>query len=215
MIRTRHLLLAVFIMCLVPISYSQPVPGLPIDPSIQEMMSQVSADTLFSNLTRLVGFETRHTNSDTVSDAEGIGAARRFVFGQFQNYASDPAVVELQPSYFTFEATVCGLTGEHRNILATLPGAEWPERHFIVMGHIDGRNQDNCDAVGSANGANDDCSGTVVAMEMARVMSRFAMESTVILMPVTGEKQGLFQEDGVSQVIPIRIGCFIVAATGV
>ena len=165
--------------------------GLPLDPRIQSMIAAVSSDTMISNLSTLVGFHTRHTNSDTVSNTIGIGAARRWVYSQFLSYATNPSTVELLPSYFTFSASVCGLTGEHRNIVATLPGTETPERNFIVMGHIDSRNVDNCDNSGYAPGANDDGSGTAVAMEMARVMGAYALESTLILMPVTGEEQGL------------------------
>ena len=166
--------------------------GLPLDPAVQAMIDSVSADTLFTNLQTLVGFHTRHTNSDTTSNVVGIGAARRWIRGQFQGYASNLATVDLLPSYFTFTESVCGITGEHRNVLATIPGVLTPDRHFIAMGHFDSRNEDNCDAAGYAPGANDDCSGTVVAMEMARVMSKFALESTMILMPVTGEEQGLY-----------------------
>jgi len=178
---------------------SQPDPGLPLNPVVVEMIGEVSPDTLFSNLERLVGFETRHTNSDTISDERGIGAARRFILSRFQQYAGDPGTVDLQPSYFIFEATACGRTGEHRNVLATLPGAETPDRNFLVMGHIDSRNADNCDSAGVANGANDDCSGTVVAMEMARVVSRYQLESTLILMPVTGEEQGLLGSEAYAE----------------
>jgi len=173
--------------------------GLPLDPAVEAMIDAVSPDTMFSNLGALVGFYTRHTNSDTVSNVVGIGAARRWIYAQFQRYAADPAAVDLVPSYFAFTETVCGVTGEHRNVLATLPGIETPDRNFLVTGHMDSRNEDNCDNVGYAPGANDDCSGTVVAMEMARVMSRFGFESTVILMPVTGEEQGLYGSEAYAE----------------
>jgi hypothetical protein len=166
--------------------------GLPLDPRIQAMVEAVEGDTIYSNLESLVGFYTRHTNSDTVSADTGIGAARRWIYGKFQQYAADPNTVDLVPSYFTFDATVCGIAGEHRNVLATLPGVLTPERHFISMGHMDDRTVDVCDPVSFAPGANDDGSGTVVTIEMARVMSAYAFESTVILMPVTGEDEGLF-----------------------
>jgi hypothetical protein len=199
MIRIRIVLVSAFLLLIsFHHAFGQSI-TLPLNPDVEAMIAAVSADTIFANLDRLVSFHTRHTTSDTVSEVSGIGAARRFIYRQFQNYASDPMTVELQPSYFTFDQTVCGIAGEHRNVLATLAGASAPDRFFIVMGHIDSRNEDNCDAVGYAAGANDDCSGTAVAMEMARTMSKFGMEATVILMPVTGEEQGLLGSDAYAE----------------
>ena len=166
--------------------------GLSANPLVQAMVDSVSADQILSNLDTLVGFYTRHTNSDTTSPDTGIGAARRWIFSRFQAYAADPGAVALQPSYFTFNATICAVNGDHRNVLAMLPGMATPDRNFISMGHMDDRPIGGCDAVSFAPGANDDGSGTVVTMEMARVMSQYEFESTVILMPVTGEDEGLF-----------------------
>ena len=44
---------------------------------LSDVAAAVSAGELQSTITRLVGFGTRHTLSDTRSDTRGIGAARR------------------------------------------------------------------------------------------------------------------------------------------
>ena len=42
-----------------------------------------------------------------------------------------------------------------------------------------------------APGANDDASGTAAVIEMARVMSKYKFDATIIFMTVPGEEQGL------------------------
>jgi hypothetical protein len=64
---------------------------------------------------------------------------------------------------------------------------------------MDSRNEELCDSVGYAPGANDDGSGTAIAMELARVASKQALESTLILMPVTGEEQGLLGSEAYAE----------------
>jgi acetylornithine deacetylase/succinyl-diaminopimelate desuccinylase-like protein len=154
--------------------------------TIEEMIDSVSATNIIASVDTLVGFYTRHTNSDTLSSTSGVGAARRWVYDRFDAYAGDSA------SYLTFNATVCGVYGEHRNVIAVLHGTTTPDRYFLTMGHMDSRTNNVCDAVSFAPSANDDGSGTAVAVEIARVMSRYPLESTVIVSVVTGEDQGLY-----------------------
>jgi len=154
--------------------------------TVEEMIDSVSASNIIASVDTLVGFYTRHTNSDTLSATIGIGAARRWVYDRFQDYAGDSS------SFLTFNASVCGIYGEHRNAIAVLQGTVTPDRYFLTMGHMDSRTNNVCDATSYAPSANDDGSGTAVAIEIARVMSRYPLESTVIVSVVTGEDQGLY-----------------------
>lgn len=161
------------------------------NPLVQAVVDSVSSSRILSNIHSLVSFHTRHTNSDTISTTQGIGAARRWVLQRFQEFAGESSAVALEPSFFTFQATVCGSSREHRNVLATIPGSATPQRNLLIMGHLDSRHSVNCESAGYAPGANDDGSGTAVAIEVARVLSTLAVESTVNVMVVTGEEQGL------------------------
>jgi len=154
--------------------------------TVEEMIDSVSASNIIASVDTLVGFYTRHTNSDTLSSISGIGAARRWIYDHFQDYAADSA------SYLTFNNTICGLYGEHRNVIAVFPGTVTPGRYFLTMGHMDSRTNNVCDATSYAPSANDDGSGTAVAMEIARVLSRYPLESTVLVSTVTGEDEGLY-----------------------
>ncbi len=79
------------------------------------------------------------------------------------------------------------------NVVATLPGAqaESKDRIYVVSGHYDSICSPGSDAACDAPGASDDASGTAVVMEMARVMSKYQFDSTIVFMAVPGEEQGL------------------------
>lgn len=161
------------------------------NPKIEGIVSKVSRDSLESYIQSLVGFFTRHTNSDTTSSTRGIGAARRWVFDKFSDI-SDRNGGRLQVYYHNFQATVRGVTGLHRNVIAELPGTSTSDGKFIVGGHLDSRGRNNDDAVGFAPGANDDGSGVAAVIELARLLSELQFESTLIFAAFTGEDQGLF-----------------------
>ena len=165
--------------------------SLPLNPDIQSMIDAVSPDSIEYYLNSLVGFHTRHSNSDTTSDSIGIGAARRWIHSNFKAWANAPGVTNTTPGYFIFDRTICDVTGSHRNVTELIEGNLYPDRKYIIMGHMDSRMQDRCDPVSFAPGANDDGSGTAVVMELARILSQYEFESSFLLMPVTGEDQGL------------------------
>ncbi len=164
-----------------------------IDADIAALADSVSADSLEATIQTLQDFFTRHTNSDTVSTTVGIGAARRWVYEQFAAISAANGG-NLQVAFDTFNATVSGVTRDHRNVVATLPGTDpqAAERIFVFSGHLDSRNANNTDAVGYAPGANDDGSGVGAAIELARLMARRSWEATIKFIAFTGEEQGLF-----------------------
>ena len=182
--------LFIFVMfnfpAVLPCNASQVAPN----PLIQEMMDSVSVARIEAHLRALEGFYTRHTNSDTLSDTLGIGAARRYIFDQFQAI-SDSNGGRLQVGYFDFVETVQGITREHRNVVAILPGTQQPDsaRVFLVSGHMDSRCEVATDFNCFAPGATDDASGTVASIELAQVMVPHQFDATLIFMTVTGEDQ--------------------------
>ena len=167
--------------------------GTPANPKIQAMVAAVSAARIRADLAKLESFGTRHTNSDTVSETRGIGAARRWIKNQMQE-ASTATGGALRPEFFFFNSNICGIAGLHANVMASLTGAmpQAQNRLFLVSGHMDNRTFDTCDRNSFAPGTNDDGSGTVASMELARVMSSFQYDASLIFMTVTGEDEGLF-----------------------
>ncbi len=162
-------------------------------PQIQAILDSIQAGNIRSYLDTLVSFTYRHTVDDTTSMATGMGAARRWVYRKFQEFSAASGG-RLQPQYFDFTATICGSTRLHRNVMAILPGTVTPNRYFVVSGHLDTRGDPNnaCASGIFSPGANDDGSGTAVSIELARVLSAYQFDASIIFMAVVGEDEGLF-----------------------
>ena len=60
-----------------------------VDSRIYDIVAAVSADRIEAGITALVGFGTRHTLSDTLSDTRGIGAARRWITAEFDQISAE------------------------------------------------------------------------------------------------------------------------------
>src|SRR4051812_46237872 len=58
------------------------------DPRLAQIARAPSARRIESDIRTLVGFGTRHTLSDTLSQSRGIGAARRWIKSQFDSISA-------------------------------------------------------------------------------------------------------------------------------
>jgi Zn-dependent M28 family amino/carboxypeptidase len=163
---------------------------------ISKIQQDISADTIKSSITKLSSFYTRHTTSDTGNDTAGIGAARRWIHDKFISYRkrSDNRLKVHYERYRVNENSSMDSAAEVVNVVAVLPGKqlESKERTYIVSGHYDSRVSDIMDDSSYAPGANDNASGTAAVMELARVMSKFEFDATLIFMATAGKEQGLW-----------------------
>src|SRR5690348_5780777 len=87
-LRSLPTLLAFFLSAAALAGDMAPVPPSE-HPVFGEIAQAMDPAHLQATLTTLVGFGTRNTLSDTKSDKRGIGAARRWVQGQFQQMSKD------------------------------------------------------------------------------------------------------------------------------
>jgi len=188
----KQLLSIVLLFSLQP-AFSQTI--IQRDPEIERMLKEVSADSLQSYIKTLVAFGTRNTLSTQSQPNRGIGAARTWVLGRFNEMAKRSsgkltAIVDtttLQPDGKRVDTTL--LLG---NVVATLKGSDPADnRIFIISGHLDNMRTSVMDRTGDAPGANDDGSGVAAVMECARVMSKRSFPATIIFVAVSGEEQGL------------------------
>jgi Zn-dependent M28 family amino/carboxypeptidase len=62
----------------------------------------------------------------------------------------------------------------------------------VVSGHYDSICTDPTNTVCDAPGADDDASGVIAVLEMARVMATRHFDATIVFMAVAGEEQGLY-----------------------
>ena len=162
---------------------------------LDAMLGELRPERVERSISRLASFGTRHTLSAQDDPRRGVGAARDWIYGQFQRYAARSGgrmTVELQ-SFIQQPVPRVPEPTRITNVVATLRGTQ-PEsanRMYVVSGHYDSRCSDPLDAVCDAPGANDDASGVAAVLEMARVMSKRRFDATIVFMAVAGEEQGL------------------------
>lgn len=164
-------------------------------PRVEALVGAIEPARLQASVARLVGFGTRHTLSETASEARGIGAARRWLSAEVKALAAQPGS-RLQPFDDRFTAAPerrIPAPVELWNVGALLPGVD-PVRAgeaIVVTAHYDSRATDPMDATTDAPGAVDDGSGVALLLELARVLARERPAVSVYLVAVAGEEQGL------------------------
>ena len=169
------------------------LPSAAVVHQMQTILDSIQTSNIRHYLDTIVSFTYRHTVDDTTSLTTGIGAARRWVFSKFQEFSAASGG-RLQPQYFDFTTAICGVTQVYRDVMAILPGTVTPDRYFIVSGHLDTRGDPNnsCAFGIFSPGANDDGSGTAATLELARVLSSYQFDASLIFATYVGEDEGLF-----------------------
>src|SRR6056300_558654 len=172
------------------------------DQKLYEIINAVSSEHLKKDVVKLVGFGTRHTLSDTLSDSRGIGAARRWIKAEFENISkkcNGCLEVFYQKNYFMPE------DGNRivkpvwiNNVVAIQRGKTHPNRFIIMSGDIDSRISDPTNYTDDSPGANDNASGMAGTIEAARVLSKYTFENSILYVGLAGEEQGLFGGKGLA-----------------
>lgn len=163
------------------------------DPRIHAIVAAVSADRIRETVTRLVGFGTRHTLSDTVSQARGIGAARRWVKAEFERISTDCGGC-LEVLYVGDTVGPTPRIPQRTlvvSVIAIQRGTTDSTRYALMSGDIDSRISDGMNATDSAPGANDNASGLAGTLEAARVLTRLRFHGTIVYAALSAEEQGL------------------------
>jgi Peptidase family M28/Fibronectin type III domain len=163
------------------------------NPAIAQMIKEVSARRIEADIRKLVSFGTRNTLSVQNDPARGIGAARDWLFAEFQKMSAEcGGCLDVQKQSFVQpRANRIPEPITLTNVFAVLKGTTDPTRVYVVSGHYDSMCGSPTNATCDAPGANDDASGTAVSLELARVMSKRKFDATIVFMAVPGEEQGL------------------------
>lgn len=165
------------------------------NPDIPKIVAEISPRRIEADIRKLVSFGTRNTLSEQDNPNRGIGAARDWLYSEFQKAAAQSGgrmTVEKQ-SYEQARAQRIPQPTIVTNVVATLKGTqpESTDRVYVVSGHYDSMCGSPTDAKCDAPGANDDASGTAAVLEMARVMAKYKFDATIVFMAVAGEEQSL------------------------
>ncbi|WP_448502592.1 M20/M25/M40 family metallo-hydrolase [Sphingomonas sp.] len=168
------------------------IPALALFATPAAAQDAPSPQRMKADVERMVRFGTRHTASSTTDPRRGIGAARKWVQGEFERIGRTCGgciATEAIARDFTGPRAPQGLNVA--NVLGIQKGSE-PGRVVMLVAHLDSRNSDVMDAVGDAPGANDDASGVALLLEAARALSKEKHKATIIYGALTGEEQGLW-----------------------
>ena len=170
------------------------------DQRVYDIINAVSADRIQKDVTTLVNFGTRHTLSDTISKTKGIGAARRWIKGEFEKISTTCGDC-LEVTYHRDlvkkgENARIVKDVEVVNVVAIQRGTKYPDRYIIMSGDIDSRVSDPANFTSVSPGANDNASGMAGTIEAARVLSKYKFENSIIYLGLSGEEQGLFGGQG-------------------
>jgi hypothetical protein len=149
---------------------------------VQSVVDQVSDSTITEYITRLVDFRTRFSCTDSV---EAAGEWIHDIFGEF-------GFTDVTFDSFPINSWVpCNI---QRNVVAVKQGTLDPDRVIVIGGHYDSyaSTYPGCDPDTLAPGADDDASGTVAALEAARVLFEVDTEKTLIFVAFGGEEQWMW-----------------------
>ena len=180
-----------------------------VNPAVKRIVDAVSEERIAAIEKKLESFETRDLYSDADHPTRGIGAARRWIFDQFKSY--NPRLQVSFDSYRVKKQKRVFRDVEIVNVVAVLPGTLNKERQIVVAGHYDSLHlvrkprpadpaaaadtpeidEEKSAAMLLAPGVTDDASGTAAVMELARVMSQYEFEKTIVFVAFAGEEEGL------------------------
>jgi hypothetical protein len=144
-------------------------------PDIDSLLSLISEDSLYAWDLRLQNFQTRYSYSDS------IVSARDWLYDKFASFDIDSLWLH---HYYD--------DSHQWNVVATVLGTAKPDKVIVVGGHYDsvvyggGTNPYTW-----APGADDNGTGTVATLEMARIVAENPLPVTVMFVPFAQEEQGL------------------------
>jgi hypothetical protein len=178
-----------------------------INPKVAQIVSQVSEERITATLKKLGGFGTRNILSSQDNPTRGVGAAREWILNQMKGYSP-----RLEVSYDKYRLKkIEGPTSrvprdvDLYNIVAELKGTVHPEQRILITAHYDtivlagatGASANNGETPAAPDpdtespGVTDDGSGVACVMELARIMSQYEFEKTLVFITFAGEEEGL------------------------
>jgi len=146
-----------------------------IHEEVGDLVDDVDPQRWFGDIVTLASFNRYTLGPD-------IELARDWLVQQFQSL---PGLEVRTTSFPVYDVTAY-------NVIATMPGTTRPDDWYIVGGHYDATSEDPYVA---APGAEDNASGCAGVLELARVLSFYPQEGTVMFICYAGEEQGLWGSD--------------------
>ncbi len=178
-----------------------------VNPQVSKVVSSINEERIVEVLKKLEAFGTRNLLSSQTDPVRGIGAARQWIYSQFRDYSPrlEVAYDQYRLKKITEPNSRVPRDVDLYNVVAVLPGKVHPEQRVIISGHYDtlvltgptgnsttaGETPPASDPNGHEPGVTDNASGTACVMELARVLSQFEFEKTLVFIAFAGEEEGL------------------------
>jgi hypothetical protein len=165
------------------------------DPKIQRVIDEVNVTRIRERITWLQNtFNTRHSQSTSSGSGTGIN---------LPGAISEIQTIYRQYAGWTVSTQSLNRTGYNNpNILAIRTGTRFPNQYVVFGAHLDDRNSNLNDATGRAPGADDNGSGTITVLELARLISQNSLQFqySLAFAHFTGEEQGLYGSQRMAEV---------------
>lgn len=152
------------------------------NPTVAALLPQLSEADLASRIAQLSGevpvalpggsvtLATRYTFSTRILDAE------RFLHNYYTNLGMTPVYAAWTRGNYS-----------GRNLIVDLPGAEHPERIWVLGGHFDTNSEI---PYSSAPGADDNGTGIAATMRIVELLKQYQFADTIRFVHFSGEEQG-------------------------
>lgn len=132
------------------------------------IVDQCSSSNILNNLTQFESFGIKSRNTAAQTNT------LNWLKTQYSNYGYTPAQIVEDP--FSYSGSTS------KNLVVTKIGTLYPNTYVIVCGHYDTIN---------GPGTNDNGSGTVLLLEMARLLQNISTEYSIKFIHFSGEEDGL------------------------
>ncbi len=153
------------------------------DDFIQQIITDIRQDRIINDLEQLTG-ETPlcidsacYTVQNRLTGSEGLRRAKDYVFKELSSLG-----------YFVVRQDWSLEGYADQNIIARKTGSLYPNEAIYLVAHLDGVKTTADERFPSAD---DDASGVVDLLELARVLSPYSFDRTLVLFFSTGEEQGV------------------------
>jgi peptidase M28-like protein len=192
-----------------------------INPTVKKIVDSVSQERIADILKKLESFETRDIFSEDDHPTRGVGAARRWIFDQFKSYSPrlevrfDSYRVKKKGRIYRdvdIHNVVAVLRGKVHPERQFIISGHYDSLALVRRPGAGGSTPTD-GAAGSASpeapgpttefqfdpsriaqrepGVTDDGSGTAAVMELARILSQYEFEQTIVFVAFAGEEEGL------------------------
>lgn len=138
-----------------------------LNPEYEKIVDKCSYDSLVKDIKHFDGLGIKEM------ETEAINNTRDWIMARYKRLGYEDIVVD------SFERS--GLEGE--NLIITKKGKKYPNKYFVIDAHYDTKN---------GPGANDNGSGTVILLEIARLLKDIETDYSIKFIHFSGEEDGLY-----------------------